>query len=163
MNSTTGRPVTPFSERFWKKVEIGGPDECWLWAGGVNPDGYGVASVYVGKGLPHRKVYAHRAALALDLGCEIDAVDCACHSCDTPRCCNPAHLFHGTRADNNADKMAKCRHEHGERHHKAKLTDGAVREIRRRSQSTRRLAAEFGVSASVISEIKNRKAWAHVE
>ncbi len=26
---------------FWEKVDKKGPDECWLWIGGVDRDGYG--------------------------------------------------------------------------------------------------------------------------
>lgn len=34
----------------------------------------------------------------------------ACHSCDTPACINPSHIFIGTNADNKADSVAKGRH-----------------------------------------------------
>ena len=32
-----------------------------------------------------------------------------CHTCDVKLCCNPSHLFAGTRADNMADMMRKGR------------------------------------------------------
>ncbi len=39
-----------------------------------------------------------------------------CHKCDVPACCNPAHLFLGTAADNQHDKVAKNRQARGAIH-----------------------------------------------
>jgi len=36
-----------------------------------------------------------------------------CHTCDVRLCCNPAHLFIGTRSDNVADCVAKGRYSNG--------------------------------------------------
>lgn len=54
-----------------------------------------------------------------------------CHTCDNPPCCNPMHLFEGTRLDNVHDMRAKGRHEHGERHHAAVVPQSVVEEARR--------------------------------
>lgn len=32
-----------------------------------------------------------------------------CHHCDTPLCCNPRHLFPGSRSDNAQDAIRKGR------------------------------------------------------
>jgi len=95
---------------------------------------------------------------------------CILHSCDNPPCCNPAHLFKGTRAVNNADKIAKGRARHwsppGEQSVHAKVTEAQVRDIRRRhaqGDTTQTcLAAEFGVSPSNIWQIVTRRSWKHV-
>lgn len=52
-----------------------------------------------------------------------------CHSCDNPPCCNPKHLFSGTRADNVRDMFTKGRGHQGENHAYAKLTEEQVLEI----------------------------------
>ena len=55
----------------------------------------------------------------------------------------------------------------GSRHGAAKLTEDAVREIRRRffekGHTFESLAAEFGVSPQTIGLAIHRKTWAHVE
>jgi group I intron endonuclease len=53
----------------------------------------------------------------------------------------------------------------GSGNHQAKLTDDRVREIKRRlsiGEKGRALAAEFGVSEPVISNIKHGHRWAHI-
>ena len=57
-----------------------------------------------------RVVYAHRFAMELELGRELFPDEFVCHSCDSPPCCNPTHLFLGTHGDNMADMVAKGRH-----------------------------------------------------
>lgn len=69
---------------------------------------------------------------------------------------NVLHAIYVLRADGS----------HGATHHNAKLTDDAVREIRRRRRDgalLRDLAALFGVGTSVVSAITRGEAWRHVE
>jgi hypothetical protein len=82
---------------------------------------------------------------------------------------NPAHLFLGTNSDNQRDSVSKGRSadKRGEKNAQARLTEEAVRSIRAQAATgargvQRRLAREYGVSATKISHVVLRKAWAHV-
>jgi len=50
----------------------------------------------------------------------------------------------------------------GERNGKAKLTEDQVLAIRASASPGVQMAALYGVSTSVISQIRSRKAWAHI-
>lgn len=90
-------------ERFWAKVDkSGGPDACWPWTGCRNRQGYGATT------LGGKRTGAHRVALALVTG-PIPEGRFACHKCDNPPCCNPAHLYAGTPLDNARDSSRRGR------------------------------------------------------
>lgn len=75
---------------------------CFLWLRGKNNMGYGQLFV---KG---KMVLAHRRAWELENG-PIPEGTCVLHSCDTPLCVNPRHLFLGTMKDNQQDSASKGR------------------------------------------------------
>lgn len=105
MRARYGRPgkITT-GQDFWARVDqSGGPNACWPWMGYRTPRGYG--RLYCGSRTP---VYAHRVACALAHGPIPPGMD-ACHKCDNPPCCNPAHLFPGTQDDNIQDAKRKGR------------------------------------------------------
>lgn len=131
-------------------------DACTLWPGARTTAGYGTFSEN------GRSVYAHRRALELSLGRPLAVGAKACHTCDTPACVNPNHLFEGTSKANAADMVAKNRQARGERHSQAKLTEQDVCEIRRRvasGETHRSVAPSFGVNERTINKIISGKRW----
>lgn len=121
---------------------------CNEWQGARFKKGYG-ARRYKG-----RIWRAHRAAWDEQVGPIPDAMR-VLHRCDNPACCEIAHLFLGTNADNSADMVAKGRQAR-------KLGDYEISEICDRysgggiTQSA--LAHEFGVSQAAICRVVHLRA-----
>jgi hypothetical protein len=107
---------------------------------------------------------AHRVAWELTYGAIPDGM-CVCHACDNRACCNPEHLWLGTRTDNNRDCDAKHRRIQlvGEQHPRSKLTVDAVVQMRRRYTGKRGeltlFAKEFGVSKSTVFDVIKGDIW----
>ena len=161
-------------ERFWQKVDKSG--ECWLWTGAKGGGKYGQLSVGGKRVRAHRWIYEQTyGPLPLDIDC--------CHKCDIRLCVRPDHLFAGTRSDNMQDCAQKGRHNmqtqpgcssfhnpgfprpRGEGHGMSKLTASkvlAIRELKAAGESSSKVAAKFGVSKSIVSQIARREVWAHV-
>jgi hypothetical protein len=136
-----------------------GPDECWPWLGRMTDDGYPV----LGSG--GKTLSVHVLVLERELGRQLAGGECALHHCDHPWCTNPLHLFHGTRADNNADMVAKGRQSRGERQPSSKLTEADVIAIRAGHSAGRTcisLGIEYGVSNSLVCRIVAGKKWRHI-
>lgn len=77
---------------------------CWNWTRSVGSPGYGDLF------FNGRHVTAHRLFAHLAFGFDLDSSLCVLHRCDNRRCCNPEHLFIGTRGDNMRDCVAKGRY-----------------------------------------------------
>ena len=116
-------------ERFWAKVDVREPDECWPWLACItarNTPMGGYGQFHVGFDGDHRRVriMAHRMAYQLmygDIppGAEIDHT---CHDpqvcqegrlCPHRRCCNPRHMAAVTHSENmKRGHETHCTHGH---------------------------------------------------
>ena len=100
---------------------------------------------------------AHRVSWEIHFG-EIPEGQCVLHLCDNPPCCNPEHLFLGSRADNAMDRDKKGRTAKGKRAN-AKLSTADIQYIRTNSENLTRatLAQKFQVHPRTIQRVKNDK------
>lgn len=144
------------ADAFWERVSLG--DDCWLWTGMVSRDGYGKCG-WQNRG----HIRTHRIAYALTHP-EWDWKGWVLHTCDTPLCCRPAHLWLGDAKTNAHDMIAKGRRAdiRGSNHPFAKLSEAQVVEIRQANGTNEELAARYGVSAWNIKRIRARISWAHI-
>lgn len=105
-------------KRFWDKVDVKGPDDCWEWQASRGSRGYGQAWWKP----VNKAIGAHRVAYMLEHGDPGEGMQVA-HTCHNKLCCNPAHLQAQTNTENNwANVTAK-------RTRATKLTDWQIRFI----------------------------------
>ncbi len=143
---------------FWSRVKTQSKSQCWLWTGSKDKDGYGYFTV----GSSTRK--AHRVAYLL-ANKSLPQGLCICHSCDTPACCNPRHLWAGSNKENCVDAVRKGRTLTGTRNRKAKLTESRVRKIlalRKQNLTYSQIAKIVPCSDSTVMQIVNGKQWQSV-
>ena len=147
--------------KFWKHVSKGEPDACWLWVGPLDQDGYGRTNMKVEN--VWRVHRANRIAYTIAHG-PIPIGKFVCHTCDNPTCVNPAHLWAGTPAENNADKAAKGRDKGcpGELNARAKLTWEDVSWIRAQQaigRDYKEIAKQLGLHQETIRKIYRNDTW----
>lgn len=132
---------------------------CWEWMGNLDPAGYGRVKI---KG---RAALVHRLAYAAAQGAPIADAVMVLHSCDNPRCCNPAHLSVGDAKENARQMVARGRAKpgKGERHGMAKLNERAVRHIRESGEDEHALAKRYRVKVGAIRNVRLGRTWSHVK
>lgn len=141
------------------------PDDCWLWIGKTNNGGYG--RMYP---LSSPAMIASRASYILHVGPVERGVD-VCHTCDNPPCCNPRHLFVGTRGDNMRDCKRKGRTRNralpGSQNGRAKMTEADVSRCRALYRTGEldipAEAKRLGVTWTALAFAVKGTTWRHVE
>jgi hypothetical protein len=143
----------------WDRVKIGEPDECWEWQAAVNRQGYGrfrFGGSHIG---------SHVAAFR-DHNQQQTGGLMVLHSCDNPRCCNPAHLSLGDHEENMRQRDERGRNNvaKGEVHYKTKLTAEQAREILKAkgTATQKEIGNRYGVSHHVVSQIHRGVRWSCV-
>lgn len=169
MADATPNEILPFLEgkigalvkmRFWSKIDIRTPEECWEWQASLHTSGYGRFKLS-----SYRTANANRIALVIQTG--EDQLDrMALHTCDNRRCCNPHHLYWGTHTDNMRDKSRRGRwrggDQRGANNGAAKLTDEHLALIVSRLKqgwNNKQIAADLPVTHSNVSLIRIGRMW----
>lgn len=99
------RKTTPIKERLLRNTIINPDTDCWEWQGAVNNVGYGMIRDEDKMRTTHRVSYEEHSNKSIPKDM------CVLHTCDNPRCVNPAHLWIGTHTDNMRDMIKKERNE----------------------------------------------------
>jgi hypothetical protein len=163
---------TPLARRFWSKVEIAGPDDCWLWNAATNGDGYGVIGLGGrGEGI----IRAHHLSWEFYEGLPVPDGLIIRHMCEdrysrgditSRRCVNRRHLSLGNFKDNVEDCIRAGRnspppHYRGEKNPASSIPDTVVetvREMLTRGVSRRLVREATGVSKSHVGRIARGEA-----
>ena len=155
------KTMSDYSHKY-KEIENG----CWEWQAHLNKGGYGTQVVGSRVDGTRKSTLAHRLFYKLAYG-KYNENLCVLHTCDNPKCVNPAHLFLGTRADNHADMLRKGRRVdlRGEARPNAKLSEKDVKHIKTMLKNgiyQKNIAELYNVNQTLISAIKTGKVWNHL-
>ncbi len=106
------RPIPDLSNWYGAHAFLAGVkpvpgSECHEWSGATSVEGYGRVKIFGKLYSTHRVAYTlEHGPIPVGRGYHGNLV---MHTCDNPRCCNPAHLKLGTARDNARDMARKGR------------------------------------------------------
>ena len=150
-------------ERFWSRVDktsgLGPTGECWEWQGKITHHfGYGKVTINGNTEM------VHRAAWILSKG--IYPRLFILHSCDNPRCVNPAHLREGTKKDNSQDAIKRNRMPIGAQRPNAILNDAKahrIKVLRGQGVKLKQIAVLLDIAEHLVVGVIYGKSWRHVK
>jgi hypothetical protein len=170
-------PLDPAAiARFWAKVDVRKPNQCWEWQAGCDASGYGVF------GINRDAFKAPRVAFRLRYDMD-PGPWLICHTCHNRACVNWRHLYAGTPRDNTRDALERgslytasgddhWTHKNPEKVARGTRAGGvklrpkdvlAIRaEYADRRASQVELARRYGVTQAAISALIRRRTWAKV-
>ena len=129
-------------------MDIQAPPSCWNWqAACLVNGGYGAFRL---KGKTQR---AHRIAYFLMKGELIAGLELL-HSCNNPKCCNPAHLRQGTHTENMQQIHRDGRAAVRGANYQLGLSEVQLLDILTSTLSARSLARKYGVDHKTILRFK---------
>ena len=151
------------AERFWEKVNRDG--DCWIWEASYRPNGYGQFRI------DGKNCASHRVSWELSYG-PIPQNMKVLHTCDTPLCVRPYHLFLGNIKDNVRDMREKGRqndtgpkivmsNSYVIKGRRTKLNLQQVSDIRKLgdSLSARKIAKVYGLAPQHVGDILAGRKW----
>lgn len=151
--------------KFWARVNILGPDDCWEWQGAISSGGYGSLSYRGISAVAHRVAYfLAGGGVPITAPKDKSLSGFILHSCDNKICCNPKHLHLGTYSCNQVEAYARNLRVQpkGEAHPNSKLSSAQaarVRELYNMGATQVDISRQFGVSQVAISLIVRRKTY----
>ena len=155
------RYIKPIDTRERFKRFVSTSENCWLWNGSQDKDGYG----YFKMRFPFYLKGAHRVSWYLHTGLDPRGV-CICHHCDNPSCVNPSHLYAGDHASNARDKVERGRCWNGiqkcERNARARLNWQKVDQARawhREGVSRQEIARRLSVGPTTVFALLTNRTW----
>ena len=145
-----------FQDRFWRKVDVLGPDECWPWKASVGSKShYGNMWCIIDGRKTCRDAHTIAWMIAKD---QIPKGKDVMHRCNSKLCCNPAHLLVGSRSENIKMALRDGLLRTKLSPHKARLIVGA----RRRGKLVIESAGRYKVKAIDVLAILRGQRWSAV-
>lgn len=166
----SGCKPKPAIYRFGMSYEVDFETMCWNWMGTLNR---GAKKQYGSIKVDGKSISAHRFSWEFYNNSKVPNGMVVMHKCDNPKCVNPMHLRVGTHEENMMDMLSKNRQAKGNdfvnrkpakgsKNGLAKLTELQAMEIFKDTRSQREIGLQYGVSQTVVHNIKSKKTWKEI-